>query len=175
MSQPPASGIYRAVWTIIDPERSRGDLIAEAEPELRDFAAADGVVLTGPVEWDTTRHGYDIPIPGWERWLGYVLVAEAPAQVEAEPDPEPEPDELCEGPVIDWLAVDLALTDERVRTGERPVTLTAVEKKAAVQRGERCHHMTRSAISRRLRLSGATVNRYAEAELPVDADEAVFA
>jgi hypothetical protein len=156
MTQPPVNGVFRAVWLIIDPDRRRADLIAEAEALLPDLAESAGVVLTGPTSWDTTRHGYDLP--GWERWLGYVLVAETPAN-RVLPDPAVVAADAVAD--VDWTAVEIALS------GERPVNLSPDEKRAAVQLGEK-QGMTRTALARRLRLSGTTVNEYAEADLAVD-------
>jgi hypothetical protein len=70
MSQPPVSGVYRAVWPIVDDTFTREELIAEAQHALAALAAEDAVILTGPATWDTTRTGAEVP--GWETWDGYV-------------------------------------------------------------------------------------------------------
>jgi DNA-binding CsgD family transcriptional regulator len=158
MSQPPVSGVYRAVWPIVDDTFTREELIAEAQHALAALAAEDAVILTGPATWDTTRTGAEVP--GWETWDGYVLIAEAPGFRGNTPDPAAEAANAVAD--VDWTAIEIALA------GERPVKLTASEKRVAVQLAERQRGMTRTAIAARLHLSGTTVNKYAEDDLAID-------
>ncbi|WP_431728618.1 hypothetical protein [Verrucosispora sp. TAA-831] len=67
---------YRAIWQILDCERTRSALIAEACAALDTMAATDGARIVGDPVWTIAD----------ER-----LVCEAPAERLPEPDPKPQP------------------------------------------------------------------------------------
>ncbi|PRY53511.1 hypothetical protein [Glycomyces artemisiae] len=152
MSQPPVSGVFRAVWPVVDTTYSRDELIAEAQLALAGLAAAADVIVTGPAAFDTTRTGSEVP--GWEDWDGYVLVAEAPARARRTPDPVAPVDLPT---YIDWVVVERALA------AAAPRKLTKIEKKAAVADGIR-RGMSYKELADLLKMGWVTVRDYAQAD-----------
>lgn len=114
----PTSCIYQHVWPILDPDRTRSQLVAEAHDLIEELAEQAGVLIVGP-PFCTIEPAAGVP--GWTAWPGDVLIARAPAQ------PIEPITEWRERSDIDTTAVDAALA------GSLPATaLNTAEKRHVV-------------------------------------------